>query len=70
MHNATNEPLVWTTKGNLPVASLTYSTTWQDSPEATVFIEVYRQGDEVVKQSVHVMSKQGLASEAIAGNVN
>lgn len=54
-------PLVWTNKGNLPIADLSYETEWQDYPEQTLFIEMYKLGDEVVKRSVHVMIKKGIS---------
>ena len=61
-----NEPLVWTSKGNLPVASLGYETKWYDTPEYTKFVEIYKLGDEIVKESAHVMAKRGFFSESIA----
>lgn len=63
------QPLIWTSKGNLPIADLAYSTAWEESPDATVFIEEYRQGDEVVKRSVHALSKHGMTCEGAAGGV-
>lgn len=66
----TAEPHVYTSQGNLPLASLGYSTRWEDGPDATTFIEEHRLGDEVVKRSVHVLSKQGLTGETVAGKVN
>jgi hypothetical protein len=64
MQDATAEPLIWTTKGNLPVSSLAYQHGWQDSEDATVFWEEYRLGDEIVKRNVHAMSKRGVAGES------
>ena len=48
------QPLIYTTKGNLPIADLRHEVEWQVSPEQIVFIETYKMGDEVVKQSSHV----------------
>ena len=62
-------PLIWTTKGNLPVDSLEYKTTWEETPENTVFVESYLLDGEVVKQSVHVKSKRGLLAEITANSV-
>lgn len=64
------EPLIFTTKGNLPIASLDYSHAWDDRPDAMVFTETYTLDGEVVKKSVHVYSKRGLAAEAEVGGVN
>lgn len=64
------EPMIYTSKGNLPVSSLTYSTRWEDSSSATVFIEEYRLGDELVKSSVHALSKHGVTGESSVGGMN
>lgn len=64
------EPMIYTSKGNLPVSSLAYTTEWQDGADATVFIEEYRLGDEVVKRSVHALSKHGVTGETIVGGVS
>ncbi len=60
------EPLIYTTKGNLPISTLEYSHAWDDRPDAVVFSETYKLGDEVVKHAVHVLSKSGVTGEAIA----
>lgn len=62
----TEEPLVWTSKGNLPIAALEYSTLWEETAEYTKFIERYQLDGEVVKESAHVLSRQQITSEAIA----
>ena len=49
-----SDPLVYTTKGNVPVASLVYETAWEITPDYIKFIERYRDGQEVVKESAHV----------------
>lgn len=64
------EPLIYTSRGNLPIADLAYSTRWEDRPDATVFVEEYRLGDEVVKSSVHALSKRGVTGEGAVGGVN
>lgn len=55
-----SEPLIYTTKGNLPIASLAYSHRWEDTSDYTKLIETYKLGDEVVRESVHVMGKRPL----------
>ncbi len=62
MDASTQEPLIWTTKGNLPVSSLRYAPHWEESHEATVFVDEYFLGEESVKRSVHALSKQPLAA--------
>lgn len=65
-----DEPLIYTTKGNLPIASLDYSHAWDDQPTAIVFTETYKLDGEVVKRAVHVLSKVGVAGEGGVGGVN
>lgn len=57
----TEVPLIYTSKGNLPVDSLEYKVDWRVSPEQIVFVETYLQGSEVVKQSSHVHVLTGVA---------
>jgi hypothetical protein len=64
-----NEPLIWTSKGNLPLASLTYQTAWDDQPTYIKFCERYLDSTgEIVKESAHVYDKRGLTTEAIAAS--
>jgi hypothetical protein len=58
-----DEPLIHTINGNLPVASLKYSTAWEDTPEYTKFTETYRLDGEIVRQSSHVLGKRALLSD-------
>lgn len=62
-----SEPLIWTTKGNLPIASLEYSHAWEDQPEYLKFSETYRLDGEIVKQSAHVYVKQGVQAQPEQG---
>lgn len=48
-----DEPLIYTTKGNVPISSLRYVTRWDVGPEIITFEELYFDGDELVKHSVH-----------------
>ena len=62
--NMTAEPLIYTSKGNVPIASLEYRHEWRDEPDALTFIEEYRDATgELVKRAVHVLSKRGAASD-------
>ena len=50
----TNEqPLIWTSKGNLPVADLTYVPMWEETDDYIKFVETYKLDNEVVKQSAY-----------------
>lgn len=55
------EPLIYTIKGNLPIASLEYSHKWEDLETCIKFSETYTLDGEVVKQSAHVLMKTGLS---------
>lgn len=63
------EPLVWTTRGNLPAADLRYETAWQDGPEFVVFRERHYLGDELVRESAHVLKREGSGGAAAAGDL-
>lgn len=61
------EPLIYTSKGNVPVAVLKYETAWDDQPHYIKFVERYRdESGEVVKESAHVYSKAGVFAEGLA----
>lgn len=64
------EPLIWTSKGNLPISSLAYEPSWDIVPGQYIkFVERYRLDGEVVKESAHVYSMQGVSSAVEAGQV-
>lgn len=56
------EPLIHTSKGNLPVASLRYAHSWEDTPREIIFAEEYYLGDELVRRSAHVYLKKGVSA--------
>ena len=58
MQNAA-APLIWTTKGNVPVESVRYETKWFVSNERIEFIETYFDGEEIVRQNVHISILKG-----------
>jgi hypothetical protein len=66
---STETPLVWTSKGNLPITDLEYRTEWRDDANNTTFIETYIYAGEIVKQSVHVMAKKAVVAEALAAQL-
>ena len=59
------KPLIHTIKGNLPISDLEYRTKWTDDEDNTIFQETYLLDGEVVRQSVHVMSKRGVLATGI-----
>ena len=63
-----SEPLIFTTKGNVPVSSLTYQTNWDVQDAYIKFSERYLdEAGEVVKESAHVYDRKGVFG---AGAVN
>lgn len=48
------QPLIFTTKGNIPLEGLEHQVAWKVTPEQIIFTETYLLGGEVVKQSSHV----------------
>lgn len=57
----TDEPLVWTTKGNVPASRLQYETAWEDTPAYVKLVERYRLDGEIVRESAHVLARHGTA---------
>ena len=53
-------PLIWTTKGNLPISSLEYRHEWSEDDNEICFVEEYRLDGEIVKRSVHLCLRKGL----------
>jgi hypothetical protein len=54
-----DEPLVYTTKGNLPLSSLERFFWWEDTPEYTKFVQGYKLNGEVVSQGADVLARKG-----------
>ena len=64
---ATEEPLIWTSKGNVPVSTLTYQTAWDVKDEYIKFMERYLDASgEVVKESAHVYDRIDIAAAGAA----
>lgn len=61
-------PLIWTTKGNLPVDSLEYTTRWEDTDDFIKLVETYRLDGEIVKENAHIYAKRGVFQEMLASN--
>lgn len=64
-------PLIYTSRGNLPIASLEYQTRWEEVPgHYTKLIETYSLDGEVVRQSAHVLAREPLRVDAAANHIN
>lgn len=69
-NTAAEEPLVWTSKGNLPLSSLTHQTAWDVQPTYYKFMERYLDATgEVVKESAHVYIVEGVSALAEAATI-
>lgn len=53
-------PLIWTSKGNLPIADLEVETSWEDAADYVKFTEMYFLKGELVKASTHVYCRKPL----------
>ena len=63
------EPLIFTTKGNIPLASLTREVEWRIAEKVIVFIERYFLEGEMVKESSHVKLLDGVAALSDVGKI-
>ena len=53
-------PLVWTTRGNVPVAATEERVVWTDNAEETICAHEHWMDGECVKRSVHIYKRKGL----------
>ena len=66
----TDEPLIYTTKGNLPISSLEFKFWWMDNDVQVSYHEQYLLDGEVVKESAAVKLKQGVTAQSDVGGFN
>lgn len=64
-----DEPLIYTTKGNLPVSSLRLVNKREDTPGNAVLVLEHFLGDEVVRRDVHVCPLVGICMEGAAASL-
>lgn len=62
-------PLIYTSKGNLPIASLEYFHEREDSPNGIMFIEGYKLDGEIVKRAAHWLPFRGTTTETFVGQI-
>lgn len=62
-------PLIFTTKGNIPVSELKQDVEWRFNAGCIVFIERYFLGDEMVKESSHAKLLSGVAAIGATGKI-
>lgn len=64
------EPLLYTTKGNIPLRLVELRTGWHVTPDTIAFREAYYLGEACVKESVHVYKPNpGEVAQTAAGQV-
>jgi len=63
----TEEPLIYTSKGNLKISELEYNTNWIVNDDYIQFVERYYLDDEIVKESAHVYDKRGVTTKVFEG---
>ena len=66
----TETPLIYTSKGNVPIDTLEYKTIWDDQENYISFTEQYYDGEELVKSSTHVYSKKPLEFASENGSLS
>ena len=54
-----DDPMIYTSRGNLPIESLQYATRWEDSVDYIKFVEVYTFDGEVVRDRLHLRAPVG-----------
>lgn len=65
-----SEPLIHTTDGNVPIASLKYETAWDVQDAYIKFTERHRNAaGVVVRESAHVFDKRGITAQAVAASL-
>jgi hypothetical protein len=64
------EPLIYTTKGNLPVSRLVHQVAWEFAPDGSYSVckPAYYLDGELVRQDVHVWVRDGLPMGTAQGN--
>lgn len=70
MSDPTDEPLIYTAKGNLPVKDLRIEPHWRHAPGEWVALSVrYYLGEELVREDGHQFVFKGLTAESVAAPI-
>ena len=63
-------PLIFTSKGNVPIDSLRLETNWDVQDAYIKFTERYRdESGEIVKESAHVYDRIGVCAVGVAAQI-
>ena len=60
------QPMIFTSKGNLPLVELREAVVWTDNPDETICAVEHWLGDECVRRQVNVFKRIGLETLAQA----
>lgn len=63
----TETPLIYTSKGNLPIESLTEKVVWTDNDEETICAVEHWLDGECVRRQVNIMKRKGNSVLGTAG---
>lgn len=61
---STDVPVIWTSKGNLPIADCEQYVQWIVTDESITFVLSVKHRGEEVKREVHIYMKHGLSTQA------
>jgi len=63
------QPLIYTTKGNLAISELDQRVVWTDNADETICASELWQGDECVRREVHIYKRTGLSTLGSIGGI-
>jgi len=63
------QPLIYTTKGNLPISELDQRVVWTDNADETICASELWLSDECVRREVHIYKRTGLSTLGSIGGV-
>lgn len=65
-----HEPMIWTSKGNVPEAWLSLEVKWEQTPEYVKCVRIHRDlSGEIVKQGADILSFRGVTGESVIGKI-
>ncbi len=63
------QPLIYTTKGNLAISELDQRVVWTDNADETICASELWYGEECVRREVHVYKRTGLSTLGSIGGI-
>ena len=62
-------PLIFTSKGNVPIESLTEKVVWTDNADETICAVEHWLGEECVRRQVNIMKRTGNSVLGVVGQL-